>query len=243
MWTRELLKTNAKNVLYGHYWHALAVSVVAILLCGGIDCTYSFSRGAQYSGYQNSSAGFHPYLWVGGIFVLLLSALILAYSIFVEGPVTAGQCRYFMERRVGNPPFTSLFSIFGRPDYLNVAKVMFMQGLFIFLWSLLLIVPGIVKAYQYRMVPYLMAENPNLTWREALELSRKMTDNEKGKIFVLDLSFIGWYLLGALAFGIGMIFVVPYFQATNAELYAAMRAKALANNWVSEEVLSDFVRY
>lgn len=165
------------------------------------------------------------------------------FSVFVSNPVTVGKCRYFMESRVGNAPFSSLFSAFGDPAYRNVVKVMFMKNLFIFLWSLLFVIPGIYKAYQYRMVDYLMAENPYMTYQRALELSRQMTDGEKFNIFILELSFFGWLFLGALACGIGVFFVNPYIEATFAELYAALRAKAFATGMTDASELSDFMRY
>lgn len=176
-------------------------------------------------------------------FVLIAMVVGVLFSVFVSNPVTVGKCRYFMESRVGNAPFSSLFSAFGGPAYRNVVKVMFMKNLFIFLWSLLFVIPGIYKAYQYRMVDYLMAENPYMTYQRALELSRQMTDGEKFNIFILELSFFGWLFLGALACGIGVFFVNPYIEATFAELYAALRAKAFATGMTDASELSDFMRY
>lgn len=176
-------------------------------------------------------------------FVLIAMVVGVLFSVFVSNPVTVGKCRYFMESRVGNAPFSSLFSAFGGPAYRNVVKVMFMKNLFIFLWSLLFVIPGIYKAYQYRMVDYLMAENPYMTYQRALELSRQMTDGEKFNIFILELSFFGWLFLVALACGIGVFFVNPYIEATFAELYAALRAKAFATGMTDASELSDFMRY
>ena len=93
----------------------------------------------------------------------------------------------------------------------------------VFLWSLLFIIPGIIKSYEYCMIPYILAENPEIEMDRAFEISRKMTKGEKWKIFVLGLSFIGWYLLGLLCCCVGTIFVDPYSEATYAELYQVMR--------------------
>ena len=94
------------------------------------------------------------------------------------------------------------------------------------LWALLFIIPGIIKSYEYCMVPYILAENPNISSERAFELSRLMTKGEKWKIFVLDLSFIGWRILGVLCCCVGGIFLEPYYEATFAELYQVMREKA-----------------
>ena len=76
--------------------------------------------------------------------------------------------------------------------------------------------PGIIKSYAYRMVPYILADNPKMDAMEAIALSRKMMDGQKWNTFVLDLSFLGWYLLGILALGIGTLFVHPYKFSTDA---------------------------
>ena len=98
------------------------------------------------------------------------------------------------------------------------------MGLFIFLWSLLFVIPGIVKAYSYRMIPYLMAEDSNLSFFEAKDLSRRMMDGHKWNTFILDLSFIPWHILSFLTAGIvGVLYVVPYVEYTDVELYRVLR--------------------
>ena len=110
----------------------------------------------------------------------------------------------------------------------------------IFLWGLLFIIPGIIKSYEYYMVPYILAENPGIDSRRAFELSKEMTRDEKFDIFLLALSFIGWYLLGAITCGIGILFLEPYYQATFAELYQVMREKAFRFNFCNESELPGF---
>lgn len=91
------------------------------------------------------------------------------------------------------------------------------------LWLFLFIVPGVVKAYEYSMIPYLLAENPNLSASEAFSLSKQMTTGQKMDLFVLDLSFIGWGFLGLICCGIGLLFVQPYPEATKAEVYLILK--------------------
>ena len=100
---------------------------------------------------------------------------------------------------------------------------------YIFLWSLLLAIPGIYKYYQYRFVPYIISDKPNLTAKNALAASREMTRGNKFKIFLLDLSFIGWYLLGLLALFVGVFFVMPYHEAAIAKLYNQLRDSSALN--------------
>lgn len=87
-------------------------------------------------------------------------------------------------------------------------------------------IPGIVKSYEYKMIPYILAENPGLSMSRVFELSREMTMNEKMDMFVLNLSFIPWFILSACTCGLaGIFWVNPYMSATEAELYAVLRQK------------------
>ena len=102
---------------------------------------------------------------------------------------------------------------------------MFLRDLFVALWTLLFIIPGIVKMYAYSLVPYILAENPEMSGTEAIKLSNEMMKGHKWKAFVLDLSFLGWLLLSVLTLGlVGIFFANPYVYATDAELYKAIKA-------------------
>lgn len=157
------------------------------------------------------------------MFVLVIA---FGWSAFVSGPVIVGKNRYFMEHRAFETKLDRLVWSFRRGRYLNTVKIIFFMHLKIFLWSLLFVIPGIIKSYEYSMVPYILAENPQISMERAFELSRKMTDGEKWHIFCLNLSFIGWYLLGFLCCCVGTIFVDPYKEASFAELYQVLREKA-----------------
>ena len=149
----------------------------------------------------------------------------LIVSILVAYPLTVSMSKFLLDNREGKASSNDIFYGF-TAGYGNVILNMFMMNLFIALWSLLLIVPGIVKAYSYRMVPFLVAERPEIDYKEALDTSRKMMDGEKMNAFVLDLSFLGWMLLTALTCGIlGVFYTVPYMSQTNAELYVTLKAK------------------
>jgi uncharacterized membrane protein len=106
------------------------------------------------------------------------------------------------------------FSFFGKALWLSI-----ISSFFIFLWSLLLFVPGIIKAFSYSMAPYILGDNPQMTAREALRESKKLMAGKKGKLFWLGLTFIGWSLVGIITLGIGFIWICPYIQATYAAFY------------------------
>ena len=151
----------------------------------------------------------------------------IAWSSLVVSPIMVGKNRFFMEHRAFGSKFDRLFWSFKSGRYKNIAKTMFIYEVKIFLWSLLFVVPGIIKSYEYFMVPYILAENPDISTERAFDLSKAMTKGEKWKIFILQLSFIGWMLLGVLCCCVGTAFVMPYYEATFAELYQVMREKAL----------------
>lgn len=95
------------------------------------------------------------------------------------------------------------------------------------LFSIAFSLPVIIKIYSYRMTPWILADNPKIGYRRALKLSMAMTRGHKFNIFVLDLSFIGWFLLGGLLCGLGVFFVLPYYQTVQAELFAVLRQNAV----------------
>lgn len=140
--------------------------------------------------------------------------------IFTSGAMNYGVCNYFASQQRGDKPeFTEMFDGFSR--YGDTLIGALLSGIFIFLWSLLFVIPGIIKTYAYSMMYYVMKDF-NLEGSEAITKSRELMDGYKWKLFVLNLSFIGWILLGAVTFGIGSIFLMPYMQATEAEFYAEL---------------------
>lgn len=244
MWTRAELKSRAKDCLRKYYWMAFLASLIAGLLGGGISGGTGFKSSIKLSGGRNSQP---PIQYDAGpltdssswgalmaviafVVVIILVGFVIGilWNTFMCNAVRVGCCRYFMESRElgASAGLGRLFCCFSQGKYLNVVKVMFMKDLFTFLWSLLFIIPGIIKAYEYYMVPYILSENPDIDYRDALQLSRSMMDGHKFSLFVLEWSFIGWELLGILCCGIGLLFVNPYKNATYAELYAVLRGNS-----------------
>ncbi len=117
---------------------------------------------------------------------------------------------------------SDLFSGFKR--FWQTFLLNLMQSIFIVLWTLLFIIPGFIKTYSYSMSFYLLRDNPDFDWREAIDESREIMDGHKLQLFLLDLSFIGWYVLGLLCLGVGVLFVVPYHQVARANFYEALIA-------------------
>lgn len=166
--------------------------------------------------------------WMISLVVYLLVGLILGAcssilpgigAIIVTGPLYVGMAKYFLllAREPAEAKLETSFSGFN--DFGANLLIGLMSGLFVFLWSLLLIVPGIIKAYAYSMAFYIKNDNPTYDWKQCLDESQRMMTGNKGKLFLLDLSFIGWILLGALCCGIGTLWVSPYMEAARANFY------------------------
>lgn len=220
MWTREALKRRAKLSLSKYYWSAFVVSLIVSVMGsrgGGFNFNYS-------SGDMRDFKEIWPYVIVIGIFVLLIT---VSLRVFAGYHLEVGGRRYFIRLTHDESDMNALGYGFKKGRYVNIIWAMLWRGLLVFLWSLLLIIPGIIKAYAYRMVPYILADNPELDYKRAVKLSDHMTHGHKLNLWVLDLSFIGWYLLGVMACCIGVIFVFPYQDATEAELYIVLRENAL----------------
>lgn len=274
MWTNELLKNNAKECLKRYYWPAvlcvfltyLATSSISYAITGIFTTIISvlgsvigtiFGVSGGLLGATGEEAGNEMVMagaGIGMILVLILFyvvfyVLMIAVSIAVGALVgmpfnIVGLNRYFMVSRTRKGGADDVMFAIKSGHYKNIAKVSFFYTLYIMLWSLLFYIPGIIKMYEYFLVPYILAENPAISKDRAFEISKKTMEGEKMNTFILSLSFIGWYALVALAttmtFGLGVISIyalVPYVNATFVELYTCLREKALTNGYATPEEL------
>lgn len=270
MWTRRELKQNAKEALKRNYWKAVLVSLILIMLGGGISPAAASSGSTvdadKYELIQtvvsSDNDGDNPkqevleqdYIVAPAIaqesnsaisavvselneadavvftaamaafiiIVLAAIAIMLAFAILVTNPLWVGAHRFMLKSVDGNGNISELGYTFDHA-YLNGVKTMFMRELFVFLWAILFIIPGIYKKYQYYMVEYILAENPEMPYKEVLKLSREMMEGHKWNTFVLDLSFILWHMLSVLTCGLSeILYVQPYINLTRASLYRAL---------------------
>ena len=171
------------------------------------------------------------------LFAFLIFALIVGIilDIFVRLPLEVGTSRFFFKNQKTEAKVGELAFAYDN-HWKNIAITMFLRKLYIFLWCLLFIIPGIVKAYEYRMIPYILAENPDMDRKAVFALSKKLMDGEKWHAFGLDLSFIGWHLLSIFTVGVLEVFyVAPYQASTNATLYEALKYLKLERPQIQSE--------
>lgn len=232
MWTRAELKDNAKKFFKFNYWKMVLVALVLTMVGGGgssVSSSYTQRTSNNYRYGSMSSAEMVGFI-VGFMVVMLVVMVIgFAVSAFLLNPLVVGAQRFFVVSHYQKAELGELGYAFSN-SYMNVVKTMFLRALYVFLWSLLLVVPGIIKGYEYRMIPYILAENPGIDTKEAFAMSKQMMDGNKWNAFVLDLSFFGWIFLSLFTCGILAIFYVnPYIYMTNAELYVALKEITFGN--------------
>lgn len=254
MWIRAELKDRAKGVLRQSYWKALVVSFVLFLVGASNYGGSSGGRSGQNNmrsivenrdGLAGSGNALNEGFWslqpmiFHGLIVFGIAAVVamILFRILIGYAAEVGGRKYFNQATQYDINMGYLGYSFHGEFYWDVVKTMLYRGVLNFLWYLLLIIPGIVASYAYSMVPYILADNPHIGHSRAVELSVQMTNGEKFNIFVLELSFIGWYILGVLLLGIGVFFVNPYLDSTKAELYMVLRRKAIEEGFTYPEEL------
>lgn len=175
-----------------------------------------------------------------GILLCIGAVLACAFIILISEPLTVGGKKYFLKAREGKDTKVSvILDVYKNKNWLHVAGIMFLKNLYNLLWFLT-IIGGIIKAYEYRMIPYILAQNPKVTKKEAFKLSKQMMQGNKWKTFVLDISFFLWYLLSMLTFGLlSVLYVNPYNLATNTELFVTLKEKAIKEKYENYEVLEN----
>ena len=214
VWNRMDLKNFAKESMRRNFGACVLVAFLLSLILG-LDIS-STGRLEELN------------LYVPDGVTVSVKWITLLISILIGNVLTVGCCRFFVENREYQAPVARVFYGFQRGNYANAVWIMFLRDVKIFLWTLLLIIPGIIKTYEYRMVPYIVADQPDIPAGEAFAISREMMMGQKLEAWILDISFFGWWLVASFTCGLaGIFWTVPYVHATNAELYAVLR-----ENWM-----------
>lgn len=216
-----MLRARARANLRGNWGLSVAAALVAALL-GALVTSTGSSANLNIDQEQLHQL---PEVILPILKLWLSISGILGFASFIlGGTVQLGYCRFLLNQHDGAPiAFSDLFSQFDRFGA-GFAQA-FLRGLYVFLWTLLFIIPGIVKSLSYAMTPFLMAEYPELSAGQAITLSRKIMDGHKGDLFILGLSFIGWVLLNVLTLGVGSLFLNPYMNAAYAAFYRQLQAE------------------
>ncbi len=234
---RADLKSRGMNAFKANYWPCVGAGFLTTIAIaktsggGSSNWSNSFSNmsSSSSSGQMTEDEIMTILVAVGIVFIIGMIFWVVGMAIkaFVLNPLLVGCRKFWLNNADGVAHGGDLFYGFNCGSYMNVVKVMFLKDLFVFLWSLLFVIPGVIKSYEWYVVPYLLAEDPTQSWNDVKEKSSQMMDGYKMDTFILGLSFIGWVVLAAFTCGILAIFYVnPYIYATDAELYMYLDGSA-----------------
>ena len=165
--------------------------------------------------------------YTASLILALIFAIEFFYVFFICNPLLVGSRKFFIENHSRKKAkFGFMLEPFKNKRYLHTVKTLLLQTLYLFLW-MFTIIGYFIKLYEYRMIPYILADNPELETKEVFAKSKKMMYGYKWEMFKFDLSYIGWYLLDALTFGItGIFYSNPYKAASTAEIYLKLKESA-----------------
>lgn len=211
MKSNQYYKNEALSALRGNWANALVATIILVALA-----LFFSSNDAINSYYQRIVI--NPFIGYSLTFVSLFVLLPLAvgYSNSMRVLLETG------DNRLTNNSFSLGFG-----NWLHVVWGMILSTIYIFLWTLLLIIPGIIKSYSYALTPYILVEHPEMSANEAIEESMRLMDGHKFDLFYLQLSFIGWAILSILSLGLGFFWLIPYQMTAQAAFYRDIKNEAM----------------
>ncbi len=208
------IRKRAGNAMKGKYGKAFLVCLIIDLIAFAGISMLGFPQNVAADDVVNPI----------NLFINVITGLLLL--IVIALPLSVGKKNYFLKNSYGEADFKELFSCL-KNGYASNVRVMLLVVIKTFLWTILLIVPGIIKAYEYSAIPYILAENPGITAKEAFVKSKKIMTGNKWRLFKLQISFIGWLILGCATLGVGMFFIDPYMEAAITEFYKEVKDNKL----------------
>ena len=216
--TSSELRAIARRNLEGTWGISVGVALVAALLGGLIVGTGS---NINFNFNEDTVRNLPPIFWTVLLPLVSVAGLLGIVSFILGGTVELGYAKFLLKQYDRKQlQFSDLFSQFERFGTGFAQK--FLRTLFTVLWSLLFIIPGIVKGLSYAMTPFILEEHPEMTASEAIKASMRLMDGHKMDLFILGLTFIGWQILACLTMGIGFLFLNPYMNAAYAAFYRSI---------------------
>ena len=216
--TSSELRAIARRNLEGTWGISVGIALVAALLGGLIVGTGS---NINFNFNEDTVRNLPPIFWTVLLPLVSVAGLLGIVSFILGGTVELGYAKFLLKQYDRKQlQFSDLFSQFERFGTGFAQK--FLRTLFTVLWSLLFIIPGIVKGLSYAMTPFILEEHPEMTASEAIKASMRLMDGHKMDLFILGLTFIGWQILACLTMGIGFLFLNPYMNAAYAAFYRSI---------------------
>ena len=220
------LRAKAWNSLKGKYWLAFIVLLVTGVLCsignGFITLTQNITDLINMVDPSEMDSTMELGAAVLSTAASAIGVVGVLVSIFITNAATVGCTHYFIKNTDSKPSFADAFSGFKVKYRRNIGTLLVM-GIKLALWSLLFAIPGIIKSYEYAIIPYILADDAEISSKAAFKKAKEMMKGNKWRLFKLNFSFIGWEILCVLTLGLGTFFLLPYINAANAEFYAELK--------------------
>lgn len=230
--TRYELKTEVKSLLQGNWTRAIQLYLIpVIVMIININVSRSNSTDAMKDAIYNNGGAFSSLLSTSlTSYIISLVVLLISLSSAFRG------LDWIEDPQLDFQPIKSNFTYFRSPDWWKLILIYILVGIFTFLWTLLLVIPGIIKMMAYSQTYFIYkdlndrGEADGLTLTDYITRSRRLMVGNKGRYFMLQLSFLGWWILGSITLGIGFIWIYPYYKLTMANFYQDLVDKNAINN-------------
>lgn len=230
--TRYELKTEVKSLLQGNWTRAIQLYLIpVIVMIININVSRSNSTDAMKDAVYNNGGAFSSLLSTSlTSYIISLVVLLISLSSAFRG------LDWIEDPQLDFQPIKSNFTYFRSPDWWKLILIYILVGIFTFLWTLLLVIPGIIKMMAYSQTYFIYkdlndrGEADGLTLTDYITRSRRLMVGNKGRYFMLQLSFLGWWILGSITLGIGFIWIYPYYKLTMANFYQDLVDKNAAND-------------
>lgn len=228
MLTSKELRVKAWNSLKGKYWRAfLVILVLGLLASIGTSletCSQNLTDMLNLVDPSEMDETMELGAAVVGTIATVMAVVGMAISLFVGNAADVGLAHYFILNTDSKPSFADAFYGF-KVKYLRNIGTLLLVGIKIVLWSCLLLIPGIIKSVEYSIIPYILADDAEITSKEAFRKAKEMMMGNKWRLCKLYISFFGWFVLCVVTCGLGTPFLLPYVSAANAEFYAELKNK------------------
>jgi uncharacterized membrane protein len=210
---KEKFKLDAKSYLNGNWPEIIIVTIIVLLLT-------SVSSSDSWLGYES-----------GSFKVGLSGGLGQVFSLIVSGPLAYGYFYFLKSIKNRSGEISQVFVGFSE-RFKETFIAHLITTMFVVLWALLLIIPGIIAAISYSMVYLILLDNPNMNAYQAIQESKRMMSGNKMRYFEFVISFAGWFFLGILTLGIGLLYLKPYFDAAKIEFYEDLKNQSTRESFV-----------
>ncbi|SCW48963.1 Protein of unknown function [Ruminococcaceae bacterium YRB3002] len=232
IWASDIIKINPDAMTTGQRYTKGVMSVFVNQISTSGSLVFGVLNGINTLVFKGSVAR--------SVVIFVFSVLLMLFNIFVKNVIYVGKCRYFLEhRRYADTKGDTVLFVYKYNRTLNVAKIMFLRSFFQVLWNFT-IIGGVIKSYEYSMIPYVLAENPDVKWRDAFAMSKQLTRGNKGRLFLMDIVYGVGYMLSTFTYNLlSVFFLDPMRECAYAEVYMDLRAMKREKIEGAADILND----